>query len=1562
MLRRLVALALAAAAVLAQERAPLAAPGIPAVRLSDGYWAPRIARVRAVTLPHCFAQCEKTGRFANFDAAAARKGEPKGYFFDDSDVYKTLEAVGLVLEGGRDPELEARADLAIGRIAAAQEEDGYLYTHRTIGNEKKRPPGGEKRWSDLGSGHELYCAGHLYEAAVAYHRATGKTTLLDVAKKHADLVDRTFGPGKLAIPDGHPEVELALAKLADHTGDKRYAALAKFFVDARGRATDGRGLFGEYAQDHAPVLETKEIVGHAVRAAYLYAGVADVARQGGGAAYLDASRRLWDDLYSSQVYLTGGIGAQGNNEGFGVKFELANTSAYNETCAAIANALWSHRLFLATGEGRYVDAVERVLLNAFHSGWGLSGDRFFYPNPLESRGGVRAEWFGCACCPPNVARFVASVPTYAYATGPGALYWNLAVAGTADLAVDGAKVSLAQTGDGPFGGKAALTFSAAPEKPFALMVRIPGWARGEPLPGGLYGYADKTDAAPRLAVNGAAVVARAENGFVRIERAWKAGDVVSLDLPMPVRRVVADPRIAANRGAVALMRGPFVYGFEGIDQPTPDVRAFVLDAAPFSAEERRDLLGGVVVLKGRARKAERGADGAVVLGEPFDVAAVPYFAWANRARTPMAVWMAAEPSAAKPAPAKTLARSAKASASFGGDLDALSDQAEPKSSIDHDHPYCHWWPKKGGDEWIQYAFDGPKNVSAVEVYWFDDTGRGECKVPASWKLRAEVDGAWTDVETTDAYGVAKDRYHRVAFKPVKATALRLEIKSQQGWSGGVHEWRVEAAPAAAAPTPAPAPPAGGGENALRNGSFEVPHDTGPLHWTKSLYGGSVSFAYPGKGRTDEHSAMISSETGADAAWSTRVEVFPRSKYRLSGWIRTEGVAASAGGRGAQFNVHNLQEVRTDAVAGTSDWTRVETVFDTRDEEALTINALFGGWGLSTGRAWFDDVALELLEKGEIPAPTIAVDAAKVGEPISQYVYGQFIEHLGRCIYGGIWAEMLDDRKFFRAVGAPESPWKARGAVTMNPVVPFVGDHTPVVAPAGDGKAAGIAQGGLAVRKGKQYVGYAWLMGDPEAAPVEIALEGGGGRVVHVVPVLGDAYAKVAFAFEAAADSDDATLSLTSKGGGQFRVGTASLMPADHVEGMRPDVLALLRELNSPIYRWPGGNFVSGYDWRDGIGDRDRRPPRKNPAWTGIEHNDFGLDEFMAFCRVLGTEPLMVVNTGQGDVPTAVAMLQYANGKADTPYGAQRAKNGRVEPYGVAYWGIGNEMYGSWQLGNVPLDQYARRHNRFVDAMRKEDPTIKPIGVGALGGWSERMLAECGERMTLLSEHVYWQDREGLAAHVRQPIDTLERIAAEHRKYRERIPGLKARDIRICQDEWNYWYGPEVFGELGTRYFQKDAVGCAAALHVFAKHSDLYFMANYAQTVNVIGAIKASRTAAALETTGLVLKLYRAKFGTLPAATTTTGLVNAQAAWTADRKALTLGVVNPTLGRLKIAASFAGAALGAGTKSEIASDDPLAYNDPDRAPTVTIKESPAAAPDGTLDVAPCSVTLFVWPVR
>jgi alpha-N-arabinofuranosidase len=595
-----------------------------------------------------------------------------------------------------------------------------------------------------------------------------------------------------------------------------------------------------------------------------------------------------------------------------------------------------------------------------------------------------------------------------------------------------------------------------------------------------------------------------------------------------------------------------------------------------------------------------------------------------------------------------------------------------------------------------------------------------------------------------------------------------------------------------------------------------------------------------------------------------------------------------------------------------------------------------------------------------PKPVrVRVEASKTGEPISKYIYGQFIEHLGRCIYGGIWAERLEDRKFYYDVGKKPSPWRVLGSpkcVSMEKTDPFVGSQTPSITAPG-----GLAQGELALCKGRRYIGRICLAGEAGAGPVKVSLvwgDGPGQRQTATIDTLTSLYAKTGLSFVAGGNTDQGRLEILAGGKGKVLVGTVSLMPADNISGMRADTLELLKELDAPVYRWPGGNFVSGYNWKDGIGDRDRRPPRKNPAWKGIEHNDFGLDEFMTFCRLLQTEPYITVNSGLGDATEAVEELAYANGPADSPLGRLRAKNGHPEPYKVKWWAIGNEMYGRWQLGHMPLEKYEAKHNQFAIAMKKVDPTIRLIAVGDAGPWSEGMLKHCADHMDLISEHFYCREKQDLAAHVRQIPDAIRRKVAAHRRYRQALDSLKGKDIRIAMDEWNYWYGPHVFGENGTRYLMKDALGIAAGLHEYARQSDLVFMANYAQTVNVLGCIKTTKTAAAFETTGLVLKLYRRHFGTLPVAVTAAPPLDVAAARSADRKVLTVGIVNPTLQKQAVALEIQGAKTsGTGHRWQIAHNDPLAYNDPGKPPKVAIVEEQFRGDLTRLWVAPCSVTLY-----
>jgi len=543
------------------------------VRLQDAFWAPRIETNRTVTIPFGFAKSEEEGRIRNFERAARREGPYEGKMpFDDTDVYKLIEGASYSLQSRPDPELDRFLDGIIAKIAAAQEPDGYLTTYKTIDPSRSPAPWLKPgpRWVlELEGSHELYNSGHLYEAAYAHYRATGRRTLLDVALKNADLIDRTFGPGKLEMPPGHQIIETGLIKLAEVTGEKRYRDLARFFLDRRGRAGRGK-LYGPYNQDHQPVTEQREAVGHAVRAAYMYSGMVDVAAMDADPLYRAAVERIWKDVVSSKLYLTGAIGARHKDEAFGEAFELPNRTAYGETCASIANVYWNQRMFLLSGDARYVDVLERSLYNAALAGVALEGKTFFYPNPLESDGRyafnhgalTRKPWFDASCCPTNIARFIPSIPDYVYAVRGDTLFVNLFVASRATATVGSTRVGLEQIGEYPWKGRVELRVSPAESRRFELRVRIPGWARNEPVPSGLYRYVHPASGSYDLRVNGERTTAVLQNGYASVTREWQKGDVVTLDLPMPVRSVIADERVQDSRGKIALERGPIVYAAE----------------------------------------------------------------------------------------------------------------------------------------------------------------------------------------------------------------------------------------------------------------------------------------------------------------------------------------------------------------------------------------------------------------------------------------------------------------------------------------------------------------------------------------------------------------------------------------------------------------------------------------------------------------------------------------------------------------------------------------------------------------------------------------------------------------------------------------------------------------------------------------------------------------------------------------------------------------------------------------------------------------------------------------
>ncbi|TNE48605.1 MAG: glycoside hydrolase family 127 protein [Bacteroidetes bacterium] len=777
------------------------------VSLQDQFWKPRIETVQQVTIPHILKQLEETGRIRNFEIAAGSQtgGFCSAYPFDDSDVYKTIEGASYSLQTKPDPALEAILDTLIAKIAAAQEPDGYLYCWRTIhekgsgGSDATGGRGGSwagaERWMKTdGLSHELYNLGHLYEAAVAHHLATGKNNLLDIAIKSADLVDQTFGWGKLEKAPGHQEIELGLAKLYRLTGNKRYLDLAKFFLDVRG--------YGDpYMQNHKKVTEQDAVVGHAVRACYMYSAMADVAALADADDYIPALLQLWHEVIAGKVYLTGGIGSAGSNEGFTEAYDLPNFSAYCETCSSIAFALWNQRMFQLSGDAKYIDVFERTLYNALNAGMSLNGDRFFYPNPLESRKNVeRSPWFTCACCPPNVARFFTSLPGYVYAQQGNTVYVNLFTSSETTVTNINSRlqfvpVKLRQTTNYPWSG--IVTIEVTPQKPntFQLNIRIPGWARGDAFPGELYSFTNKDEDNISIKVNGKTTFFSIRNGYAEIERKWKKGDVVEVALPMHIHQVRAQESVEADAGRIALQRGPIVYCLEGRDQEDERVlNLMVRSDAPVSTQFEPELLGGIQTLSLTGALVEKKTGPMDADLKPVRLKAIPYYAWANRGKDYMAVWLPNEVQSARPVAQPTLASTSKATGSVGfkGELTAVSDQWIPNDAADKGNPIVHWWPKFGTTEWLQYEFKRPEQVGTVRIYWFDDeaTGGG-CRIPKKRRVLYFDNGEWRPVYVPEPTDVVKDGWDEINFEPVNTKALRLEFELQEGVSAGVHEWEVK---------------------------------------------------------------------------------------------------------------------------------------------------------------------------------------------------------------------------------------------------------------------------------------------------------------------------------------------------------------------------------------------------------------------------------------------------------------------------------------------------------------------------------------------------------------------------------------------------------------------------------------------------------------------------------------------------------------------------------------------------------------------------------------------------
>ena len=620
------------------------------VKVTDNFWGQRLQASREVTIPLAFSKCEETGRYENFVKAAHPSDTYKveGFSFDDTDVYKTIEGASYSLQTYPDKKLQKYIDSVLVIVAGAQEPDGYLYTARTVNPKHPHNWAGKERWVAVENlSHEFYNLGHMIEGAVAHYQATGKRNFLDIAIKYADCVCREIGNGpqqKKYVP-GHQIAEMALVKLYMVTGDKKYLDQAKFFLDTRGYTSRKDA----YSQAHKPVVEQDEAVGHAVRAVYMYSGMADVAAITGDSSYIKAIDKIWDNIVSKKIYITGGIGARHAGEAFGNNYELPNLSAYCETCAAIGNVYMNYRLFLLHGDAKYFDVLERTLYNGLISGVSLDGGSFFYPNPLSSNGKYsRKPWFGCACCPSNVSRFIPSLPGYVYAVKNDQVYVNLYLSNKAELKVDKKKILLEQETGYPWNGDIRLKITQG-NQDFTMKLRIPGWVRGNVLPGDLYSYTDNQKPAYQVAVNGQTVESDVNDGYLSIARKWKKGDVVEVHFDMIPRIVKANPKVEADHGRVAVERGPIVYCAEWPDNRF-NVHSILLNQHPqFKVTDKPELLYGIRQITTDAQALSYDKAGKLVTKD-VELTLIPYYAWAHRGEGDMEVWLPIDVSATSAQP------------------------------------------------------------------------------------------------------------------------------------------------------------------------------------------------------------------------------------------------------------------------------------------------------------------------------------------------------------------------------------------------------------------------------------------------------------------------------------------------------------------------------------------------------------------------------------------------------------------------------------------------------------------------------------------------------------------------------------------------------------------------------------------------------------------------------------------------------------------------------------------------------------------------------------------------
>ncbi len=732
------------------------------VQVTDTFWAPRIENNRAVSLPGLLDRAEKSGR---------------------SPDLRLIEAASYVLANKPDPALRKRVDAKLDSlIAAIRARKG--------------------KWSTSGDGDGFW-GGNFLEASVAYYEATGSRKMLDAAIEIADDLDSFYGPSRHRDIPNHEGLKIGLLRLYRATRNEKYLNLARFLLDTRGNPEGRTGLYGPYAQDHVPVKAQTRAIGHAVRAAYLYIPLTDIAALSGDPPYAQADERIWEDAINKRTYLTGGVGSYRDEEDYGDDYDLPNVAAWNEICAAYGNTFWNQRLFQLNQDAKYVDVLERTLYNALLAGVSLTGDTYLYQAPLRTYGGfARQRAFGPNCCPPNIARILPQLGGLIYARNDQNLYVNLYIGSKADIRLGGTSVAVAQETRYPWDGAVKLTISPNQPQRFAVNVRIPGWARNQPVPGTLYRYLPAPEQKVTLSINGAPFAYTLNKGYARIVREWKAGDTIQVNMPMPVRRVVASALVPDDRGMVALERGPLVYCAEQVDNSGGVFDLQVPDSADLRFSFRQEVLGGIGTITGSVNALSRAADGKAVTRKATAFAAIPYYAFANRTEGEMSVWLAREGAKAVIEPKTSIASTSTAASSCGngtvaenypgntpptverrfypssqdgsGSIRAIADQLVPVNSEDGSAPFLRLHPQSGDHAWVQYDFAKPETVSSVEVYWKDD--KQYVVAPKSWRLVYKDGSEWKPVTTSGEYGVAKDTFNKVPFQPVTTSALRIEIQ------------------------------------------------------------------------------------------------------------------------------------------------------------------------------------------------------------------------------------------------------------------------------------------------------------------------------------------------------------------------------------------------------------------------------------------------------------------------------------------------------------------------------------------------------------------------------------------------------------------------------------------------------------------------------------------------------------------------------------------------------------------------------------------------------------------